>query len=88
MRWKQSVRGDPIPLGYQLNYFELAFRPTVTTDSITISLPASSLVLLVFVFLNRQLDIGIRPETAEVSHGEIQGNPHLARHDDKAHVPP
>jgi hypothetical protein len=34
-----------------------------------------------------QLDIGPRPEVAEIANREVDCDTHLARHDDEAHVP-
>jgi hypothetical protein len=35
-----------------------------------------------------QLDVGPRPEVAQVAHGQVDRQPHLARHDDEHHIPP
>ena len=35
-----------------------------------------------------QFDISPWPKVAQVTDGEVQGDSHLASHDDEAHVPP
>jgi len=34
-----------------------------------------------------QVDVGPWPEAAQVAHGQVDRQPHLARHDDEDHVP-
>lgn len=43
--------------------------------------------ILVLALLGSQLDVRLGPEAAQVSNGQLQGNAHLGRHDDEAHVP-